>query len=70
MIGFNLHSVLRLKQFHRGGFLNQFRHDADVIWIQVRHDDKCHSAVPGHVLEKSLESIQTPRRGTNADDMK
>ena len=70
MIRLEYHPVFSLEQLHLGGFLDQFRHYAYMIRIQMGYYDKGHTGILGQILEESVESVQAACRCTDADNIK
>ena len=61
-------AILDLDDFHAGGALEQFGHDALVRRVQVLDDDKRHAAARRHVPQKLLQGLESPGGGADADD--
>ena len=64
----DLGAILDLDDFHAGGALEQFGHDALVRRVQVLDDDKGHAAARRHVLQELLQGLQSPGGSADADD--
>ena len=61
-------AILDLDDFHAGGALEQFGHDAFVRRVQMLDDDKRHAAVLRHMSEKMLQRFESAGGGADADD--
>ena len=54
---------------HAGEALHELVHEALEIRGQVLNDDEGHVGIDGHGAKESLQGLQPPRRGANANHM-
>ena len=52
---------------HRGMLGKQFRQQADMTGMLVRHDDQRHAEIDGHVVEQLLQRFESAGRSAHAD---
>ena len=60
--------VTCLENLHGGDALQQLRHHANVVWIEVLNYDKSHPVIFGHVLKKQFQCFKSACRGADAND--